>query len=72
MYSEENVVDLHKWADVGVGMTPVVFVMNFARGEEEDIVDGVETEPQNIEDDKVDAEANDRFSLEVKQNLRIE
>jgi hypothetical protein len=49
MYSKEDVVDLHKWADVGVGMTAVVFVMDFARGEEEDIVDGVETESQNLE-----------------------
>jgi hypothetical protein len=30
-------------------MTAVVFVMDFARGDEEDIVDGVETEPQNLE-----------------------
>jgi hypothetical protein len=41
MNGEEDVVDLHKWATRGVGVTSMVFFVDFGGGEEYNIVDGV-------------------------------
>jgi hypothetical protein len=79
MHCKEDIVDLHKRADVGMWMTALILPMDFARRQKQDIIDRVETEPQNlllavsngkyVEYNKVHTEANDVFPPEVKEDL---
>ena len=79
MHCKEYIVNLNERADVGMRMTALILPMDFARRQEQDIIDRVETEPQNlllavpngnyVEYNKVHTETNDVFLLEVKEDL---
>lgn len=48
MNGEEDIVDLYKGATRGIGVTSMVFLVDFGGGEEYDIVDGIGQKSQYL------------------------